>query len=191
MGLDQTWGESEEEGSSLTLCVHFWMVLKALIWAQSPVKVDLDLMATQPQEKIDGLTRWVVYHLIPFWWAVQDRWRSRKATRRKNDEEKAEKRKKSKSKPKPEDPQTTEPSTEQPATLESYSEATALRFTSALSTIVACLIPVIAIAVLTQVSGTRNLLLCITGFAIVFAILLIMLTQGTTSRTEIFAATAA
>ncbi|KAJ4399344.1 hypothetical protein N0V91_009533 [Didymella pomorum] len=76
-------------------------------------------------------------------------------------------------------------------TVKSMSEATAVRFTSSLSTVVACLLPVVAIAVLTQVKGERNLLLCITAFAIIFAVGLIALTQGTSTRTEIFAATAA
>jgi VIT1/CCC1 family predicted Fe2+/Mn2+ transporter len=66
-----------------------------------------------------------------------------------------------------------------------------LRLTSFFSTIIACLLPVIAISVLSQVHGTRNLLLCLAGFSLVFALGLIAMTQGTSKRTEVFAATAA
>lgn len=76
-------------------------------------------------------------------------------------------------------------------TLESWGDKTALRVTSTISTVIACLLPVIAISILSQLHGLRNLLICLAGFAIFFALALIFLTQGTSSRTEIFAATAA
>jgi hypothetical protein len=74
-------------------------------------------------------------------------------------------------------------------TLATYSERGILRFTSSVSIVVACLLPVIAITVLSEVHGQRNLLLCLAGFAVMFAIGLIFL--GTGSRIEIFGATAA
>lgn len=76
-------------------------------------------------------------------------------------------------------------------TLETWSETSALRFTSGASTVVACVLPVVAITVLSQLQGTRDLLLCIAGFAVIFAVGLIFLTQGTSTRVEIFTATAA
>ncbi|KAF2627732.1 hypothetical protein BU25DRAFT_410864 [Macroventuria anomochaeta] len=148
-------------------------VLSALLWAKPPPKGDFDLVVTHPEAKIDGLTKWTVYYLYPYWWSIRDRWRGKfdeEAQRRKlNDKKHPEERN----------------------TVERKSEGAALRLTSSLSTIVACLIPVVAIVVLKQLSRTRDLLLCITGFAIFFAAGLIFLTQGTSSRTEIFAATAA
>ena len=74
-------------------------------------------------------------------------------------------------------------------TLTKYSERTIMRVTSSISTVMACLLPTVAITVLSQVHGLRNLLLCLAGFAIVFASGLIFL--GTATRVEIFAATAA
>lgn len=74
-------------------------------------------------------------------------------------------------------------------TVTKYSGDSIVRFTTSLTTVVACLLPTIAITVLSQVNGLRNLLLCLAGFATVFAAGLIFL--GTASRVEIFGATAA
>lgn len=184
-GLEKTWGDLENEEEPEPLWKQARIVIKALLWAKPPAKSDCDLVVTNPEVKIDGLTKWTVYYLIPFYWSVKRSWQTRGSKVSEVDEEK----------PPPVQSQrgSLQKSRTRTAhkTLESFSELSALRFTSGLSTVVACLIPVIAIAVLTQVSGTRDLLLTITGFAVVFAILLIFLTQGTTSRTEIFAATAA
>ncbi|KAF1354387.1 hypothetical protein EJ07DRAFT_158541 [Lizonia empirigonia] len=189
-GFDTTWGKTMPEQSVWT---HARAVLAALLLAKSPPKSGLDLVVTHPEAKVDGLTKWVVYYLMPLYWKLRD-----------------DRRKKREPKPpsvfalqtlaaRQQDPEAPE-NAQSPKrvkmrrdfkSLEKVSEATALRFTSALSTVIACLIPVVAIAVLTQVSGTRDLLLCITGFAVIFAVGLIFLTQGTSSRTEIFAATAA
>ncbi|OCL11259.1 hypothetical protein AOQ84DRAFT_287605 [Glonium stellatum] len=54
-----------------------------------------------------------------------------------------------------------------------------------------CLLPVVAITVLSQLHGYRDLLLCLAGFVAIFALGLIFLTSGTTTRVEIFTATAA
>lgn len=184
-GLEKTWGDPTEEEEPEPLWTQARKVVGALLWATPPLKSDCDLVVTNPEVKIDGLTKWTVYYLIPFYWSVKRSWQARGLKRTDADEEK------------PPSIWSRQGSVNQPPkksahkTLESFSELSALRFTSGLSTVVACLIPVIAIAVLTQVSGIRDLLLTITGFAVVFAILLIFLTQGTTSRTEIFAATAA
>jgi hypothetical protein len=190
-GADETWGNMKDGDVSDNLWKHFRTVLEALIWAKAPPKVDLDLVVTHPETKIDGLTRWAVYYLAPFYWTLREK-RQRTRKEQKATSEVANKTPDSMSdeeaqKKKPSD----ETDPEDQNTVKSMSELTALRLTSSLSTIIACLIPVVAIAVLTQVSGTRDLLLCITGFAVVFAVGLIFLTQGTSSRTEIFAATAA
>ncbi|KAF3038216.1 hypothetical protein E8E11_005654 [Didymella keratinophila] len=75
-------------------------------------------------------------------------------------------------------------------TLEGRGRAPFFRIISGFSTTFACLMPVIAITALAQLSRTRDLL-CITGFAVLFAISLIYLADRSTSRMEIFTATAA
>ena len=181
-GTDETWGPLEAKSASKSLWARCWEVFWALIWARDPPTSNDDLVVTYPNAKIDGLTKWVAYHFMPLWWEITDVWEGkRKMNSTVPDAEKTQAVSQSatKRKSKPTD------------TLEFVSENAALRFTSSLTTVIACLMPVVAIAVLTQVSGTRDLLLCITGFAVMFAVLLIFLTQGTSSRTEIFAATAA
>lgn len=76
-------------------------------------------------------------------------------------------------------------------TLDSWTENGPLKITNGMSTILACLLPVIAISVLSQIHGMGKLLSCLAGFAVAFTIILMVFTQGTSTRTEIFAATAA
>lgn len=187
-GPDKTWGDGSQ--SAEPKWARARTVLNALMLAKQPPKSDLDLVVTHPEARIDGLTKWVVYWLMPFYWETKDRRRLAKAARSSDVE----------MRPMPDteadaeaqqDAPIRKPPQRDPKTLESASESTALRITSALSTVMACLIPVVAIAALTQLHGTRDLLICITGFAVLFAAGLIFLTQGTSSRTEIFAATAA
>ncbi|OCK99373.1 uncharacterized protein K441DRAFT_539637 [Cenococcum geophilum 1.58] len=179
-GLENTWGDiyTDPDKHAPSLWRQFGRLLWTLIWAQPPPTDGLDLATTKPQAKIDGLTRWVVWYFIPFYTALRKHQQKKKKER--SDVEKAatgasgwvDKVKKQK-------------------TLETWSETSALRFTSGASTVVACVLPVVAITVLSQLQGTRDLLLCIAGFAVIFAVGLIFLTQGTSTRVEIFTATAA
>lgn len=72
-----------------------------------------------------------------------------------------------------------------------YSEARMLRFTSAVATIIACLLPTVAIAVLSSLQSTGELLGVIAAFTTIFAMGLMFLTDAATSRVQIFTATAA
>ncbi|KAJ4986323.1 hypothetical protein SVAN01_08140 [Stagonosporopsis vannaccii] len=186
-GLDRTWGDLGQKELSKSLWPHFLEVFWALILAKAPPPSDASLVVTQPNAKVDGLTKWIGYHLVPLWWEIKDAWVTQQAKSSTSDVEKTQNGSHSIGGIK----SNATPTAKTYDTLESISEHTALRFTSGLTTVVACLVPVVAIAVLTQVSSTRDLLLCITGFAVIFAIVLMFVTQGSSSRTEIFAATAA
>lgn len=196
-GTDRTWGHVQDTGVPASLWVHLRMVVKALLISKPASKSRRDLVVTHPESKIDGLSRWIVYNLAPLYWTWRDE-RERRKQQRRNMAAQAMDASTEKV-PNPEvfgtEAQGGTCTFDEPQdvcdTVKSMSEATAVRFTSSLSTVVACLLPVVAIAVLTQVKGERNLLLCITAFAIIFAVGLIALTQGTSTRTEIFAATAA
>jgi hypothetical protein len=191
---DKTWGDLRDDGVPQNFWKHCRTFFGALIWSKPPSKVDLDLVMTHPETKIDGLTKWIVYNLAPLYWTWHEI-RNRKAL--KNPRTAANRMSENipGSLQTDEEAQTGRPKAETARemqnTVRSISELTALRFTASISTVIACLIPVVAISVLTQVKGTRDILLCIAGFAIIFAVGLILLTQGTSSRTEIFAATAA
>jgi hypothetical protein len=179
-GLENTWGDvrknpDEDVGS---LWKQFRGLLWGLVWTRTPAKGDSDLAVTAPQIKVDGLTRWVAMEFVPFRRAFAKSQKAKKA--KSQDVEK-----------------TAAPSirrvrkVKKQETLVSWSENGALRLTSTISTLVACLMPVVAISVLSQLHGIKNLLLCLAGFSLLFALGLIFLTQGTSKRTEVFAATAA
>ncbi|KAI9773865.1 MAG: hypothetical protein M1840_006091 [Geoglossum simile] len=191
-GEQCTWGDiyTDPDKDAVSLWKQFRNVLWAFVCPQPPPADDLDLAVTRPASKIDGFTRWVACYFIPFY---EDFCRDR--------EEKKAQRLARRTGPdlekhsnngsaivKPED-WVQKP--EKQETLATWSEKGMLRFTSSVSTVVACLLPTVAIIVLSQVHGTRNLLFCLAGFAFIFAVGLIFLTNGTCSRVEIFTATAA
>ena len=62
---------------------------------------------------------------------------------------------------------------------------------SAVATLVACILPTIAIGILATAEGMTHKLLYIGGFTLLFALGLMALTDCSTSRLNIFTATAA
>jgi len=71
-----------------------------------------------------------------------------------------------------------------------YSGKTMKRWSSAIVTLVACVLPTASIAVLTTAETLRDRLLYIGGFTLLFAMGLMILAKGVT-RVQIFTATAA
>lgn len=185
-GEQHTWGDLyDNDGEEPHLVTQFFKILWRLFWPKPPEKGNYDLVATRPSQKVDGFTRWVADEFVPFHHNVS-KYKKRRKNRRSTDEEEviaksSLRRKKSKSKVEK----------EAQKTLVTYSNHAMLRFTSAFSTVIACLLPTIGITVLSKVHGTNNLLLCLAGFAAVFSVGLIFLTNAATSRVEIFTATAA
>ncbi|KAH0557186.1 hypothetical protein GP486_005022 [Trichoglossum hirsutum] len=191
-GEQNIWGDlyTDPDEGAVSLWRQFWTVIWTFIWPQPLPTNDSDLVMTRPTNRVDGFTRWVACCFIPFY---EDFCRYR-------EEKEAEKLRK-RTGPDLEKhsrrvfgsvrPENWVSKVEKQKTLETWSEKGMLRFTSSVSTVVACLLPTVAITVLSQVNGTRNLLLCVAGFAVMFAAGLIFLTNGTSSRVEIFTATAA
>ena len=66
-----------------------------------------------------------------------------------------------------------------------------MRFTASVATVVACVLPTVAIGVLTTAHGNTEKLLYIGGFTALFAIGLMFFTDANTTRVQIFTATAA
>ena len=186
-GEQSTWGDLWEWTESLSLKRQFLNMLWRLLWPKSPSSEaeELDLVATRPRRKIDGFTRWVANDFVPFHNNLTKHIRKRKNKAENGDPEKAPPQKVKRKR------KTRAPKSLQKQTLATYSESSMLKFTSSVSTVVACLLPTIAITVLSKVDGLNNLLLCLAGFATVFSIGLIFLTNASTSRVEIFTATAA
>ncbi|KAH8592287.1 hypothetical protein B0O99DRAFT_517767 [Bisporella sp. PMI_857] len=186
LGEQLTWGdfhEDQEEKRSLPRMV--WDMFRAPIWPRKRVDEDLDLVATRQTQKIDGFTRWVADEFVPFHSEVRKRkrnWRKRKSNA--DDKERGPNGAKyMRPGPKPKNYLKKQ-------TLTTYTENNMLKFTGYVATIVACLLPTAAIAVLSKIDGLNKLLGCLAGFATVFSIVLMFLTNST-SRVEIFMATAA
>ena len=220
-GEQNTWGELYEnpDAGKPSLWTQLWILLRNLVSMQPPSSEDLDLVMTRPSGRIDGFTRWVACFLIPFYEELRLYREKIKADKRNDrvtsDAEKATKnayhmpfyaqlcRYREKGKEDTSKQQTLSDSTPAPIpqnwikkvkkeeTIATWSEKGMLKFTSGISTVIACLLPVVAITVLSQIHETRNLLLCLAGFAVAFAIGLMFLTNGTSSRVEIFTATSA
>ena len=210
----------DPDANKPSLWKQFRILLKNLIWAQPQSSDDLNLVLTRSSGRIDGFTRWVAQYLIPFYEEFRFYREKRKADKHKSqarsDVEKdakntycipfygelnryKEKRKegevktrtRSNSTPSPRPEKWLERVEKNKETVETWSENGILKFTSVVSTVIACLLPVAAITVLSQVHGNRNLLLCLAIFVVIFAVGLIFLTSGTSSRVEIFTATSA
>jgi hypothetical protein len=87
--------------------------------------------------------------------------------------------------------QAAEKSQEEQPSLVDYSKRNMIRFTNFVATLVACLLPIVAIVVLSKLHTQPKILGFIALFTAIFAIGIMWLTDASTSRTEIFTATAA
>jgi len=186
-GEQLTWGNTYEPEARGSIASQFRRVVWHLLWSGPPPPDRLDLVSPLPTKNVDGFSRWVATYWIPFWnevWTFRKQRKERERLSRDLEMEQVRKAVPSVPAPKPD-----VKSEFKETTLATYSESGILRFTSSVSTVVACLLPIIAITVLSEVHGQRNLLLCLAGFAVLFAIGLIFL--GTGSRIEVFGATAA
>ncbi|KAF2692108.1 hypothetical protein K458DRAFT_381932 [Lentithecium fluviatile CBS 122367] len=164
--LQNTWGNLDIPEPSTHLLRWAGRIVLGLFWSLEPKDKleckELDLVWTAPPVKTDGLTRWIASEIIPWLRALH-----RALHRESKGGQHLSKG------------------------LVYWSERPALKATGAASTVIACLLPVVAIWVLAYVDGLNKLLWCITGFTLAFVLGLILLTQGESTRTEIFAATAA
>jgi hypothetical protein len=187
-GEENTWCDiyDPETPPSRSLIARLLTLIWRFLYPASP-EGDINLVSTRPAQHIDGFTRWVADEWVPFYSEAKKGSRKRHAKKQGRDEE-ASGVQSSVSRPKRESRHKRE---FQKETLATYSERSMLRFTSSVSTVVACLLPTIAITVLSKIQDTNDLLLCVAGFAVVFSVGLMFLTSAATTRVEIFTATAA
>jgi hypothetical protein len=211
----ETWGEllpvSDSQPPPLTQ--EFFDVLRSAFQSKKPEKDDLDLVVPCRVEKLDGFTRWIATKVVPLWQHYKDRkkslWRilwmelgSRKETKEAGEEKYHPSAKSDKSaftlpsmkqiilhpfqrnKPK-------ENQAKSVPTIQTYSENNIRRFTSHVATIIACLLPIVAIGVLSTMHRTPEIIGFITLFVGIFAIGLMCVADADTKRTDIFTATAA
>lgn len=184
-----TWGKpTQSQSPPPSLARHFLQLLLSIFWAkkvQEDKENDLDLVVPRNDHKVDGFTQWVASEGVPFWENVRERWKNKKRKDRGRNLPTTEKGPEESSPPKGKEKSEIEP------TMTKYSEHSILQFTSAVATLLACLLPTAAIAVLSNMHTTGKLLGLIAAFTTAFALGLMMLTDAGTSRVQIFTATAA
>jgi hypothetical protein len=206
-----SWGTLgfHERENPPSLIGQFLHVVRTIFWPGKPTKNNLDLVVPRAGRQPDRLAKWVANDFVPFWENVKKP-RPKSA---KTDEEMAN-TKKGKTQPAQPKQCRTQPSlvsyikqkrgqrkkkapkeghgkiSKGQPTLNEYSESNILLFTSFVSTVIACLLPIVAIAVLSKLHRQPELIGLIALFTFLFAIGLMFLTGGT-SRVEIFTATAA
>lgn len=204
-----TWGDIWFERERTPLKRQFLHLLTSLFWSSKPKakKRQEHLIVPRPGRKVDGFTLWVADEFVPFYQSLHEFFQRQIKPKRpdeevgnEEDEKTNSRRGSSTSKDAPAaiscrsvepSEESTTPDAEEPRkTLTTYSEAWILRITSAFATVVACLLPTVAIAVLAKVNTMSKILGIIALFTATFSIGLMCLTAGIT-RVEIFTATAA
>ncbi|KAL5397896.1 hypothetical protein PMIN02_001913 [Paraphaeosphaeria minitans] len=194
-GPADTWGQlvDNPDDKEKTLWAQLGSILRGLVLGTRPPPNSIapDLAATEPPRHVDRLVLWVASELLPFFRSL--RYRIQGKTKRPKDVETAASKVASSAGQKSEVPEPYQ--TRKKETLDSWSETVPVKLAKAMSTflqaVIACLFPVMAISVLSQLQGLRALLLCLAGFSLVFSVGLILLTRDSYKMTEIFAATAA
>ena len=140
-GDELAWGDykNSAEDNASPLHTQLWNVLKRLIWLKPLAEDDLDLIVTRPQKHVDGLTKWAVWYLIPFYECEREhriqKWEAKKALEAQQDLEKQTKAQALNLGGK----------VKKGETVETWSETTVVRMKSGVATVVACLLPVVAI----------------------------------------------
>jgi hypothetical protein len=185
-----------------SLTCRIWRLIRSPLWTPEKEKPKFDLIVPRAGIKVDGLTRWVANEFVPFWQYLKDHgWNRASEDEEKGTDKMREKEHQSSSimgtrsrrvllHAQPKIPALKIADSETP-TINTYREGPMLRFTSFIATIVACLLPTVAIAVLAQLHTIGKLLGIIAIFTASFAGGLMMLVDSGTSRVEIFTATAA
>jgi hypothetical protein len=200
----ESWGNLEKDISPKpeSLLCRTWRLAHSPFWTEKKEKPEFDLVVPRVGIKVDGLARWVANEFVPFWQYLKDHGWNQISVDEENGTNKVKEKVRrtlstkgkrscggfSPFKSKTPQPKTTVAET---PTINSYREGPMLRFTSFIATIIACLLPTVAIAVLAQLHTIGKLLGIIAVFTAVFAGGLMMLVDSGTSRVEIFTATAA
>ncbi|KAA8568604.1 hypothetical protein EYC84_007619 [Monilinia fructicola] len=180
---------------------QFASLLRSIFWPPASDPNTLDLVVPRQGHKVDGLTKWVANEFVPLWHGVKQalRYKIMKTSSAENRLPTTETKSQTprsicswfRHRKKSTGALDCNQTSKDKMGLTVYSEARMLRFTSAVATIIACLLPTVAIAVLSSLQSTGELLGVIAAFTTIFAMGLMFLTDAATSRVQIFTATAA
>ncbi|KAK3987001.1 putative isoleucyl-tRNA synthetase [Cladorrhinum sp. PSN332] len=183
----EVWGNKYEKAEAdPSLPRQFLNLLLSIVKSNDTPVSRPDLVAPRGRKSVDGMTRWIAEEVLPFWFNLTEKRQDKKdKTNSQEDEEK----------PGPHTEHAERPHAENQELkdlklyITSYSGLTLLRFTSNLTTLFACMLPMAAIGILSTVETLSHRLALIASFTAVFCAGLMMLTEIT--RVQVFTATSA
>ncbi|KAK4224475.1 putative isoleucyl-tRNA synthetase [Podospora fimiseda] len=179
------WGNQYERAEAEpSLPRQFLKLLLSIVKPNTTPVTRPDLVAPRGRKSVDGMTRWIAEEVIPFWYNLTQSNQDKKA--KKPDEEKPG--------PYSEHAERVYAQKKEVKDLKleyitSYSGLDLLRFTSNLTTLFACMLPMAAIGILSTIETLSHRLALIASFTAVFCAGLMMLTEIT--RVQVFTATSA
>ncbi|KAK4173748.1 putative isoleucyl-tRNA synthetase [Triangularia setosa] len=185
LGSD-AWGNQNMEPEEPSLPRQFLNLIS--FWRKTEPPTRADLVSPRGRKDVDGLTRWLAEEYIPFKEAV------RKARKQEvpddslpsSTREASEKMSASHVEDLEEKRRQKESRTDK---IKTYSGTTLLKLTYRGTTLVACMLPIVAILCLSIVPELYHKLAMITCFSILFGIAVMCMTEGT--RVQVFTATSA
>jgi hypothetical protein len=166
------WGDLyREKEKPKPLRQQFLHFFRGLIWSSKPEKSNLDLISPRLGRNIDPFSRWLAKYVVPLYKRLRKITQIRPSKAQGSDLELG-------------DPF---PTPQKPEPLMTDYEDRMQEFSSSIATVMACLLPTVAIVVLANLHTTAEILGTIGGFTAAFAIGLIILTNA--GRVEIFTTT--
>jgi hypothetical protein len=194
-----SWGElNAGDKARVPLWKQFQKLVRTIFWEKKTEKVDLhqlDLVVPRREKDVDRFTSWVFSEGVPFWEAVCVKWNNFLSNEDTNRERLPRwcglsdlRRKESTTS---QESEKSGHSKEEKTEIVIYHANKLIAFTTFVATVVASLLPIVAIVALSKVHKMRMILGLIALFTGVFTMGLTFLTPSGTSRTDIFTASAA
>ncbi|KUJ13040.1 uncharacterized protein LY89DRAFT_199624 [Mollisia scopiformis] len=206
----ESWGDpSAADPLKKKFWAHLVQLLRSItiFWAERPeeklMKLHPELIVPRQKKEIDGFTQWIANDWIPFWHSLKSKFAAPQVLPTEKDRSYSPSTSTTTTLVQrmsakirlwfPSEDSSLEPkdASESKPTLQVYQMSRMRRFTTFFSTVVACLLPTVAIAVLSTIHSQAKLIGYIALFTAIFAMGLMGLTGSGTPRTEIFTATAA
>nr|CDP32742.1 Putative isoleucyl-tRNA synthetase [Podospora anserina S mat+] len=181
----EIWGDQQKKPEPPPLRQQFMNLIS--FWNKTEPPTRADLVAPRWRKDVDGLTRWLAEELIPFREAVKNPHKreaddsestagqegsEKTSTNHVEDADKEAQKRRSRT-----------------DNVRAYSGDTLLKLTYRGATLVACMLPIVAILCLSIVPNLYHKLAMITCFTVLFAIAVMCMTEGT--RVQVFTATSA
>lgn len=204
------WGDQYASGAAGPkepgLAHRFFSLLLSIVKPRAETPTQPNLVAPRGQRSVDGLTRWIIEEAIPFWEALKEAVKARWEKKKKDasgEEEKGQGSLPDRVERDVEipveyssvvalsekDDRNADMKALKPGYIQSYSGHSILKLTTKLATLFACMLPMVAIGVLSAVDNLSHRLGLIAAFTAIFCSGLMAVAEVT--RVQVFTATSA